>query len=153
MVVYAHGSGDDAESVLFNEIPKPGFFDVDNDFLAKWERINALRSDVKRRLKLRVQTRLSEAPRCKRYAALQKPSTLCDRFQNTARGADCFPACRSRGRGGDFKGDFEGLGVTVAHADGENAPAAGPTAIRSETRRTATYAIAVQRLSDRSVCR
>ena len=117
-----HGSGDDAESVLFNEIPKPGFFDVDNDFLAKWERINALCSDVKKALETARTDKVIGSSLDASVTLHCKGETL-DFVRSVSK---ILPAVLivsqlvvAEDEGGDFKGDFEGLGVTVAHADGE----------------------------------
>jgi len=45
-----HSIADDRESVLFNELPKVDSAAIDKDFMAKWDRIHALRDDVKRAL-------------------------------------------------------------------------------------------------------
>ncbi|MDD2418033.1 MAG: isoleucine--tRNA ligase [Oscillospiraceae bacterium] len=117
-----HGSGEDAKSVLFNEIPKPGFFAQDNDFLSKWEKIHALRDDVKKALELARNQKIIGS-------SLDASVTLyCDGelFEFVQSVSDLLPAVNivsqvtiKKGAGGDFKGEIQGLGISVAPADGE----------------------------------
>ena len=47
-----HDKSRNGESPLFNEIPQPDFIEADSDFIAKWERIHAVRFDVQKALEL-----------------------------------------------------------------------------------------------------
>ena len=47
-----HKTGDDPESVMFNEIPSQPHIARDDAFMDKWDRIHALREDVQKALEI-----------------------------------------------------------------------------------------------------
>ena len=49
-----HKSSDNSEGVIFNDMPKVVELSVDADFMAKWERIHALRDDAKKEIEVLV---------------------------------------------------------------------------------------------------
>ena len=49
-----HKSGDNTENILFNEMPEVVSLDVDDNFMAMWDRISALRDDVKKEIEVLV---------------------------------------------------------------------------------------------------
>ncbi len=49
-----HKSGDNTESILFNDMPVTVDINVSDDFMAQWERIHALRDDVKKAIEVLV---------------------------------------------------------------------------------------------------
>ena len=67
-----HGSGDDPESVLFNDIPKSGLFKRDEALLEKWDRILKIREDVNKALEL-ARTARSSAARLKQRLRCTAP--------------------------------------------------------------------------------
>ncbi len=116
-----HGAGDDARSVLLNEIPSGNTMEADPAFTEKWDRIHALRDDVQKAL---------ESARTAKIigGSLDARVTLyCDEqasaFVESVK--DLLPAvlivskvdivC---GGQGDYTGEFAGVSVSVAHADG-----------------------------------
>ncbi len=116
-----HGSGDDAESVLFNEIPKAGFFTEDSGFLAKWERIHALRNDVKKALEIARTEKIIGGSLEAKITLYCKGETL--EFVRSVSKLLSAVLIISQldvqdGEDGTFKGDMEDLSITVAHADG-----------------------------------
>ncbi|MEE3332724.1 MAG: isoleucine--tRNA ligase [Ruminococcus sp.] len=49
-----HKSTDNTESIIFNDMPKTIALDVDDDFMAQWERISELRDSVKKEIEVLV---------------------------------------------------------------------------------------------------
>ncbi|MCD7723299.1 MAG: isoleucine--tRNA ligase [Clostridiales bacterium] len=47
-----HAAIRNPESPLFNEIPQPGFIKADDEFMQKWEKIQAIRTDVQKALEI-----------------------------------------------------------------------------------------------------
>lgn len=116
-----HGSGDDAESVMFNEIPKPGFFAGDEEFLAKWDRIHALLDDVKKALEL-ARTEKIIGSSLDARVTLYCSGELLEFVRSVL---NLLPAVLIvsqvnviDGEGGEFVGEVEGLRASIAHADG-----------------------------------
>ncbi|MDD2361573.1 MAG: isoleucine--tRNA ligase [Oscillospiraceae bacterium] len=117
-----HGKGEDAESVMFNEIPKPGFFKQDADYISKWEKIHALRDDVKKALEPARNEKIIGS-------SLDASITLyCsgELLEFVKSVSDLLPSVLivsqvkiKEGDGGDFEGDIEGLKILVSHADGD----------------------------------
>lgn len=117
-----HTASHDKASVLFNEIPAPSGNHYDEAFIEKWERIHALREDVKKALEL------ARAAKVIGSSLEAKVTIIC--------GGELFDFVKSvepelatafivsqvviasEGEG-EYKGDIEGLSVTVSHADGE----------------------------------
>lgn len=117
-----HAEGDDARSVMLNEMPKAEVVTADATFENTWNRIHALRDDVQKAL---------EAARTAKVigGSLDAKVTL---FCNT----EILPFVREvegllktvlivsqveicQDGTGEYTGDFAGLSVSVAHADGE----------------------------------
>ncbi len=116
-----HGAGDDARSVLLNEIPVGGTVAADPAFEEKWARIHALRDDVQKALENARTAKVIGG-------SLDACVTLyCDEqalaFVQSV--SDLLPAVLIvsqveivAGTGGDYTGDFAGVSISVAHADG-----------------------------------
>ncbi len=49
-----HKSSDNSENILFNDMPKVIDIDVDDDFMALWEKVHELRDDVKKEIEVLV---------------------------------------------------------------------------------------------------
>ena len=116
-----HGNDDDAESVLFNEIPKAGFFKKDEKFIKKWEQIHALRDDVKKALEIARADKLIGSSLDAQVILHCRGEIL--QFVNSI--SDILPAVLIVSQvtvldseDGDFAGEVEGLRVTVKHANG-----------------------------------
>lgn len=116
-----HRAADDARSVLLNEIPQGGFVAADDAFIAKWERIHALRDDVQKALET-ARTAKVIGGSLDAKVTLYANGELLDFIRSTE---DLLPAVLivsqvsvcEEGEGA-YKGDVDGLSVTVAHADG-----------------------------------
>ncbi|WP_316632013.1 isoleucine--tRNA ligase [uncultured Ruminococcus sp.] len=53
-----HRAADDAENVLYNSMPKTVDIDVDDDFIAAWDRIHELRDTVKKSLEVVIKEKV-----------------------------------------------------------------------------------------------
>ena len=53
-----HRAADDAENVLYNSMPKTVAIDVDDDFIAAWDRIHELRDTVKKSLEVVIKEKV-----------------------------------------------------------------------------------------------
>ena len=53
-----HRAADDAENVLYNSMPKTVAIDVDEDFIAAWDRIHELRDTVKKSLEVVIKEKV-----------------------------------------------------------------------------------------------
>ncbi len=117
-----HSADEDARSVLLNEIPAVAQDTVDASFIEKWDRIHALRDDVQKALENARTAKLIGG-------SLDAAVTLyCDGqtlpFVQSI--ADLLPSVlivsdvqiKADGEG-EFRGDFAGVTVSVAHANGE----------------------------------
>ena len=116
-----HTDGEDARSVLLNDIPMPNVV-KDEAFEAKWDRIHAIRDDVQKAL---------EAARNEKLigSSLDAKVTLYangDLLEFVKSVEDLLPTVLIvsqvviAGEGeGAFRGEVEGLSVSVAHADGQ----------------------------------
>lgn len=117
-----HSADEDGRSVLLNEIPAVAEDTVDAAFIEKWDRIHALRDDVQKALENARTAKLIGG-------SLDAAVTLyCDAqallFVRSI--ADLLPSVlivsdvqiKADGEG-EFRGDFTGVTVSVAHASGE----------------------------------
>lgn len=112
---------DDA-SVMFNEMNKGGSFPADDAFMAKWEKIRAVRDDVNKALELARANKLIGKP-LEAKVTLHCDAELLAFLQGVEELlATVFivsqVALVSAGDA-DFTGEVAGLGVTVAKADGD----------------------------------
>lgn len=117
-----HKKQDDAESVLFNEM----IFDIENhvteEFIAKWDTIYAVRSDVQKALEIKRTEKLIGK-------SLEAKVTIhCDGAvyellntdkENLADLFICSQVVLEKGGNGEFTGEVENLSVTVQTADGK----------------------------------
>lgn len=116
-----HGAGDDARSVLLNEIPAGGQVAADPAFEEKWDRIHAIRDDVQKALENARTAKLIGGSLDARVTLYCDEQAL-DFVQSVS---ELLPAVLIvskvdivSGGTGDYTGDFAGLSVSVAHADG-----------------------------------
>ena len=116
-----HESGKDCRSPLFNEIPTADFIETDDAFIAKWDRIHEIRTDVQKALELARNEKIIGKP-------LEAKITLfaegeLREFLEAAKEAlpEIFitSAVEIADGEGEVKGDVEGLSVTVSKAEGE----------------------------------
>lgn len=116
-----HKSTDDTTSVVFNDMPKAVEIAVSDEFTAKWDKIYAIREDVKKALEIKRTEKTIGS-------ALEANVTLhCDgelyEFANSvcADLKDIFIVSKvtvTKDTNGEFTGDYEGLSVTVEKASG-----------------------------------
>ncbi len=117
-----HSADEDGRSVLLNEIPTVAADTVDAAFIEKWDRIHALRDDVQKALENARTAKLIGG-------SLDAAVTLyCDDqalpFVQSV--AELLPSVlivsdvqiKADGQG-EYSGDFAGVSVSVAHANGE----------------------------------
>lgn len=116
-----HSKDDDARSVLLNEIPSGGVIEADPAFLEKWDRIHALRDDVQKALENARTAKVIGGSLDARVTLYCDEQALV--FAESVK--DLLPAVLIvskvdivSGGQGDYTGDFAGLSVSVAHADG-----------------------------------
>lgn len=116
-----HDSSRNAESPLFNEIPKPEFIEADAEFMNKWERIHSVREDVQKALELaRNEKKIGKSLEAK--VTLFADGELRE-FLNGVEDslAEIFIVSEvevAQGKG-DFEGNVEDLSVSISKAEGE----------------------------------
>ncbi len=111
-----------SESVFLNDMPEKFDINVSDEFVAKWDRIHAVRDDVNKALETARNAKIIGK-------SLEAAVTLyCDgelnEFLNSVKNdlpvAFIVSAVKITNEGeGDYKGDVEGLSVSVAKAEGE----------------------------------
>ena len=117
-----HRACDDAESVVFNEMYKELNIEVDDAFRQKWALVYAVRDDVTKALEVkRTENMIGKSLEAK--VVLHAEGALYDAL--TAMKAElpeifiCSQVEIANDVSGEFKGDCEGLSVTVLNAEGE----------------------------------
>lgn len=116
-----HDSSRNAESPLFNEIPKPEFIEADAEFMNKWDRIHSVREDVQKALELaRNEKKIGKSLEAK--VTLFADGELLE-FLNGVEDslAEIFIVSEvevAQGKG-NFAGNVEGLSVSISKAEGE----------------------------------
>ena len=117
-----HKAGDDPESVMFNEIPKESIMTPDEDFMARWEKIHAVRDDVQKALELARTEKLIGGSLDAKVTLYGEGDTLAflRDVESQLPAVLIVSAVEVAGEGaGAFTGEVEGLSVTVARADGD----------------------------------
>ncbi len=116
-----HDGSRNPESPLFNDIPSEKFIDADEAFIAKWDRIHEIRTDVQKALELARNSKLIGKP-LEAKVVLYAQGELKD-FLGSVEAAlpEIFitSAVEIAEGEGSFKGDVEGLSISVSKADGE----------------------------------
>ena len=118
-----HDASADPECVLFNEMPRTSGVTVDDDFIARWDRIHQIRDDVKKALEIARKEKVIGS------SLDAKVSLFCDGelydFVSSAKDelVPVFIVSQLEVQQGG-KGEYTGetvpeLSVTVAHAEGE----------------------------------
>ena len=115
-----HYASDDVRNVVLNDFPEASG-KVDADFIARWEKIHAIRDDVKKALEVARTAKVIGA-------SLEGAVTVYATGDSLAFLKSCEDILATvfivssveivEGEGGEHKGD-SGIGVTVAHAKGE----------------------------------
>ena len=115
-----HYSSDDKRNVIFNDFPK-ATGNIDAEFVARWDRIHAIRDDVKKALELARTAKVIGAS-LEGDVTVYAEGEMYD-FLKSAEGMlkTVFIVSNvtlENGKGGEHIGD-SGVGVTVRHAEGE----------------------------------
>nr|WP_317411956.1 isoleucine--tRNA ligase [uncultured Solibaculum sp.] len=117
-----HSKEDNAQSVLLNDMPSPFQVAHDEDFLARWERIHAIREDVKKALELARNQKVVGSS-LDAHVTLYCEGELYDFAKSVEQELpDIFIVSQltiEKGGKGEFDAEMEGLSVTVAKATGE----------------------------------
>ena len=116
-----HDSSRNPESPLFNDIPQGNYIDADEQFIAKWDRIHEIRTDVQKALELARNEKIIGKP-LEAKITLHADGELADFLKSEV---DALPeifitsAVEVADGKGEFAGDVAGLSVTVSKAEGE----------------------------------
>ena len=116
-----HESSKNIESPLFNDIPQADFIEADDAFIAKWDKIHEVRTDVQKALELARNEKIIGKP-LEAKVTLFADGELFDFLKSVeAQLPEIFitSAVVIDNGEGEVKGDVEGLSVTVTKADGE----------------------------------
>ena len=116
-----HDKSRNAESPLFNEIPTDSYIETDDEFVAKWDRIYKIRTDVQKALEeARVAKTIGKPLEAK--VTLYADGELADFLklvENELPEIFITSAVEIASGSGSFNGDVEGLSITVGKADGQ----------------------------------
>ena len=118
-----HTEEDDARAVVCNELPRvEAMTAVDDGFMARWDRIHAIREDVQKALELARTSKLIGKSLDAKVTLFAQGETAEFLADVQAMLPEVFIVSKvelNTEGNGDFSGELEGLSVTVAHADGE----------------------------------
>lgn len=118
-----HKKSENAEHVLYNDMPEPANVDADESFIARWDKIHLLRNDVKKALEIARRNNVVHSSLDAKIV-LHCEGELYDFVQsveNTLPEALIVSQVEiAKDSEGSYKGEeLPGLSVTVAHADGK----------------------------------
>ena len=116
-----HSASQDARHALYNDFPKTFDVKVDDEFIARWDRIHNIRDDVKKALENARNEKVIGSSLDAKVTLFADGETL-----DFVKGVeDILPAVfivsqvEIKEGEGAYKGDVEGLSVSVAKAEGE----------------------------------
>lgn len=112
-----HLVADDKRGAAFNEMPEKTGIVADEEFIAKWDKIHAIREDVQKVLEIkRGENLIGKSLEAKVILHSNEDlSVLTDDFDKIF----IVSQVEFDGGEGEFKGDVDGLSITVTKADGE----------------------------------
>ncbi len=118
-----HKKSENAEHVLYNDMPEPANVDADESFIARWDKIHLLRNDVKKALEIARRNNVVHSS-LDAKTILHCEGELYDFAQsvkNTLSEVLIVSQVEiAKDSEGSYKGEeLPGLSVTVAHADGK----------------------------------
>jgi isoleucyl-tRNA synthetase len=116
-----HDSNKNPDSPLFNDIPQANYIEADEEFIAKWDRIHEVRTDVQKALELARNEKVIGKP-LEASVTLYADGELYDFLKSVeAQLPEIFITSYVNIENGEgaVKGDVEGLSITVSKADGE----------------------------------
>ena len=116
-----HDKSRNPEGPLFNNIPTADYIETDEAFIAKWDRIHEIRTDVQKALELARNEKVIGKPleaKVTLYADGELADFLTSELESLS---EIFitSAVEIADGEGEFKGDVKGLSITVNKADGE----------------------------------
>ena len=109
------------EGPLFNTIPTADYIETDEAFIAKWDRIHEIRTDVQKALELARNEKVIGKP-LEAKVTLYADGELAEFLNSELKSLpEIFitSAVEIADGEGEFKGDVKGLSITVNKADGE----------------------------------
>ena len=116
-----HTADCDARHVVYNAISEAKG-EYDEQFMARWEKIHEMRDDVKKALEIARADKVIGASLDAKVTLYAEGELYA--FAESVK--DILPTVfmvsdfeLKEGKGGDFKGDVEGMSVTAVHAEGE----------------------------------
>lgn len=116
-----HDKSRNPEGPLFNSIPTADYIETDEAFIAKWDRIHEIRTDVQKALELARNEKVIGKP-LEAKVTLYADGELADFLKSEIKSLpEIFitSAVEIADGEGEFKGDVKGLSITVNKADGE----------------------------------
>ena len=116
-----HDKSRNPEGPLFNSIPTADYIETDESFIAKWDRIHEIRTDVQKALELARNEKVIGKP-LEAKVTLYADGELADFLKSELKSLpEIFitSAVEIAEGEGEFKGDVKGLSITVNKADGE----------------------------------
>ena len=116
-----HDKSRNPEGPLFNSIPTADYIETDAAFIAKWDRIHEIRTDVQKALELARNEKVIGKP-LEAKVTLYADGELADFLKSELKSLpEIFitSAVEIADGEGEFKGDVKGLSITVNKADGE----------------------------------
>lgn len=116
-----HDKSRNPEGPLFNSIPTADYIETDEAFIAKWDRIHEIRTDVQKALELARNEKVIGKP-LEAKVTLYADGELADFLKSELESLpEIFitSAVEIADGEGEFKGDVKGLSITVNKADGK----------------------------------
>lgn len=116
-----HDKSRNPEDPLFNSIPTADYIETDEAFIAKWDRIHEIRTDVQKALELARNEKVIGKP-LEAKVTLYADGELADFLKSELESLpEIFitSAVEIADGEGEFKGEVKGLSITVNKADGE----------------------------------
>ena len=116
-----HDKSRNPEGPLFNSIPAADYIETDEAFIAKWDRIHEIRTDVQKALELARNEKVIGKP-LEAKVTLYADGELADFLKSELKSLpEIFitSAVEIADGEGEFKGEVKGLSITVNKADGE----------------------------------
>ena len=116
-----HDKSKNTESPLFNDIPNADYIGADEEFIAKWDRIHEIRTDVQKALELARGQKVIGKP-LEAKVTLHADGELASFLESVkAQLPEIFitSAVEIASGEGEVKGDVKGLSISVSKADGE----------------------------------
>lgn len=122
-----HDKSKNTESPLFNDIPNADYIGADEEFIAKWDRIHEIRTDVQKALELARGQKVIGKP-LEAKVTLHADGELASFLESVkAQLPEIFitSAVEIASGEGEVKGDVKGLSISVSRQMAKSASAAG----------------------------